>query len=128
MQTFEGERFGPGNQSVAGRLELSRVGLSFGPADPNAEATIWPMDGALQIRLGGAQDDMIFFSHDEHPGFTVATRDMDVLQDAALAGHPSLPQIRRKKQWLSVSLWVAVAVYLLAGLGFLGALFWFFFW
>lgn len=110
---YESELYRPDGSPVRGHIELSRAGLSFQPREPGGASLIWPMSMELRMRLGGAQDNLIFFSHDEHPGLTLATEEELVLEHPALANHPELARVRRKKRWVGISLWVAAGVTLL---------------
>lgn len=127
IPSYQSELYRPDQPPVQGHLELSRVGLTFMPDHPSGEGLIWPMDGGLHLRLGGAQDQLIFFSHDDHPRFTIATEDLTVLEHTDLQDHPELAVVRRRHRWIGTAVWLAVGATMAAGLAMLALLYWFFF-
>lgn len=86
-----------------GQLHISANGLRFVAHNPSLPALELPLEG-LDLRLGGAMDHMIFFSHPSHPDVSLHTEDQGVLAHPALAQLPALvaktKAVRRKKNWI----------------------------
>ena len=99
-QAFDATAFAPdlpgGRGSGSIRIELGRVRFS---AHDNPDHRIeLPFQG-LSMRLGGAGDDLVFFSHPDLPDVTVYTADHAVLDHPALASQAGLAaQVRRVRR------------------------------
>ncbi len=76
----------------------------------------------LVVRLGGADDQVLFFSHPEHPDVTVFTTDHAVLDQPALASLAAVAaqitgvRAHKRRNWLSFNGAVAVIALVIVGL------------
>ncbi len=139
MKEFEAELHHPKIQggSAKGRIRMDPSCIRFEPSNTETArnlgvlGTAWelPLTPRLELRLGGAADDMVFFSDPEQPGVVVIVRDARVLEHPALAALPglgrALGKAKRQRSWLAISLWAAglttlvVLLSLLLGAGWL---------
>jgi predicted Zn-dependent protease len=101
---------------VSGVLELTIDGPTLTSAGP---CVALPWHG-LRLRLGGANDRLVFFEHPAHPDTSVFTADHRVLADPELARHPELARaiagVRSRKHRARALLLGVIAV-LLAAVG-----------
>jgi len=92
---FHGNAFHP--ELPAGRgpglLHLEATGLRFQPIAPDeaepANPFVLPLED-LTLRLGGAADRILFFSHPHHPEISVYTSDHTILEHTSITGRPNL--------------------------------------
>lgn len=114
---FEGGAFDPKLEGgkAFGSVRIGYEGVLFQSAKGNIAL---PNDG-LQIKLGGANDRLIFFSHPSLPQTTVHTADHSVLQHPVLAHRPGLMkqvgQVRSRKR-MALGILALIVFGLIAGL------------
>lgn len=102
----------PGGRA-AGRLFVERGSLRF---EADARSLRWDLEG-LELRLGGAGDRLVFFTHPSQPETSLYTADHSVLQHPELRARPTLvgqiSGIRGRKlqaRLLTVAVLVAVVL------------------
>ena len=77
---------------AVGKISFYATGLKFSHEHGSVEMDLRD----LQIRRGGANNSVIFFSHPQRSGWEIFTSDRTILKDAALRTHPELlSQVRR---------------------------------
>lgn len=110
---FEGGAFHPDLEKgkAAGTIHIGYEGVLFQSAKGSVAL---PLEG-LEIKLGGANDRLIFFSHPSLPKTTIHTADHGILNHRLLAHHPALAKqigaVRTKKRTaLAVLLGVVAAL------------------
>ena len=133
-QSFEAELHHPKIQggSAKGRIQLDVSCVRFEPSSKGTLGNLgalgtstWelPLTPQLELRLGGAADDMVFFSDPGQPGVVLIVRDTRVLDHSALGALPglgrALGKAKRQRSWLAVSLWTAGLLSLVLVLGLL---------
>lgn len=74
------------NGRASGTLQVSPMGLQF--LREGASVTL-PLDG-LEMKLGGASNRLIFFTHPARPEWQLYTADHAVLKVPVLSGHPAV--------------------------------------
>ncbi len=105
---FEGGAFFPdfNGGKAAGTVRIGYQGVLFQSDKGNIAL---PVEG-LEIKLGGANDRLLFFTHPDHPQKTIHTADHRVLKHRVLASHPFL-----KRQVGAVNARKRAALAVLAG-------------
>lgn len=108
-----------------GLLHVEATGLRFEPIAPGegepADPFLLPLED-LTLKLGGAADRILFFSHPHRPEISVYTSDHNILEHPGIAGRPDLAAqvqaVRSKKTHgkLMTAAGLAALVLLVAGL------------
>ncbi len=122
-QTFDASAFHPDlpNGRGPGSIRAEHGLIRFVSADDSAWTLDLPLRG-LQVRLGGANDRIVFFSHPDLPDVSVFTSDHAVLDLPALASQAGVAEqvlgVRRRKRRnrLSFASIAALIVAVIAGL------------
>ena len=93
-QAYEGTGFHPGMPKgrASGKLSISADSVHF-EAD-SAQARL-PLSG-LQVKLGGASNRLIFFSHPTQPQWSIYTSDDSILRNPSLQSHDAVTEQIRK--------------------------------
>jgi beta-barrel assembly-enhancing protease len=115
--TFEGGAF---DSTLEGGKAFGTVRVAYnGVIFESAKGTVaLPLDG-LEIKLGGANDRLIFFSHPSQPKTAIHTADHAALKHPLLAGHHRLTAqigaVRMKKR-VALGVFLGIVFLLVAGL------------
>ncbi|MDX1953286.1 MAG: M48 family metallopeptidase [Verrucomicrobiota bacterium] len=88
-----------GKKTLQGSLRFEGETLHFVSNDGSHEMPL----GGMRTRVGGYNDEQIFFEHPSHPEFSVYTRDKRVVEDECLARFPDLVAQLRGGQKRKVS-------------------------
>lgn len=104
---------------ASGSLRVYEHGLVFSPEQGGQGVTL-PLHG-LAMKLGGAGNRLVFFTHASQPQWQLYTADQALLKTPVLAGHPALAALgstRRRQRALSWgALFGTLGAFLLALLG-----------
>lgn len=101
-----------GDRRISGELSIEGSVVRFRGTDLDVA---FPVSGA-QIKLGGASDRLVFFSHPDHPEVSLYTSDRRILRDPSLSGHaPARDQVRQARRrrcfnWTLLAVVFAVVV------------------
>lgn len=122
MNGFEAQLHDPEcpGGTARGRVDIDAGSLLFVAYEGDQVKEI-PLSTDVEMRLGGARDHLVFFSHPAMPGVTIHTENQTILDHPVWRNHQLSEQarrLRRKRSWLSVSLWVGAGVGLAAVLLF----------
>ena len=104
-QSYPGSAFHPdlGGKRGGGQLRLAAPSLIF---EGRGHAFQLPLHG-LRLRLGGAGDRLVFFTHQDYPEVSFYTEDHSILERPELASNPSLiaevQKVRRRKRNLRLA-------------------------
>lgn len=105
---------GPG--TTVGEIRFENEKLIF--ASPRGSAEL-PIAG-LKIRVGGHNDEQIFFEHPAQPGWSIYTSESSVLQDPQIRVHRELMEAvkrnqRSRRTWAPLAVLAIVLAGLIAG-------------
>lgn len=120
--TFEGQAFHPAlpKGRGPGTLHAEPGSLRFTPDDSSVPPVALPFDG-IALRLGGASDRVLFFTHPEHPDVTLYTSDHRILEHSAMSSQASVVAqvgaVKRRKNVLRFSFAAVLGTLVLAVLG-----------
>lgn len=95
--------------TARGRLDIDAGSLLFVSYEGEHFKEI-PLSTDVDMRIGGAGDHLVFFSHPAMPEVTIYTDNQDILDHPVWRSHQleeSVRRLRQKRSWLSKSLWVA---------------------
>jgi Zn-dependent protease with chaperone function len=113
----------PGGRAVSGKLRIRPNRLIFealpdGPA--GGRSVEIPLRGA-QVKLGGASNRLVFFTHPQQQGVSVYTSDQSILNDPQLQEDPELlAGLRQVKGKRNLGRLIGVSLLLLLGLSVVG--------
>ncbi|MCY0967414.1 M48 family metallopeptidase [Parathalassolituus penaei] len=115
-QTYPAHAFFDGfaKGKSSGSLELSDTGLQF---QGGGQSVRMPFNGLL-MRMGGARNRLVYFTHPACPSWTLFTADRSVLNHPALRAHPELQHQHRAARRVNAQghLWLVASLLLLVGL------------
>lgn len=102
---YEGHAFNEGlpRGRASGQLEVTSHEVVFTTTDGKHQARL-PIS-RLELKLGGASNRLLFFSHPDHPGWTFYTSDLSALSCASLSQHGHLRRQLRKARRIRVWGW-----------------------
>ncbi|MEZ4805720.1 MAG: M48 family metallopeptidase [Bacteroidia bacterium] len=97
------------NGRSAGNLNASAGSLIF--KDTSEQTFKMPIRG-IELRIGGAGNRYLFFTHPQVPGITFYTDDKTILNSSELAFEPELKSTIRKFKNKNKLLWTIVSVFI----------------
>jgi beta-barrel assembly-enhancing protease len=104
------------NGKVSGEIILTGHSIRFESAQDRVEMS---MNG-INIRRGGSSNQLVFFDHPSHPGWTLYTKDKSILRHLRRSGEPDVSDklrdvrkttVRRRTTILAVAALVAAIIY-----------------
>lgn len=107
-----------GQASASLTIEFGQLVFSVGE-----QQVALPLKG-LQIKLGGAADRLLFFTHALAPDWQFYSNDRSVLEDPSLVGHPAVASVRRVRKQQSAKFWAGMATVLLVLAACIGLAYW----
>ena len=117
---FAGSAFHPefGGKTVNGQVKVQNGNIEFEHAGGRAAL---PLSG-LQARLGGNNNEHLFFQHPSQPDWTISTRSLDILQHPVLRADPQFAHLKRTQAKSGRGWRIAVAALLFVCALFVGLL------
>ncbi len=97
------------NGRCSGTLSVDHGSISF--KTPEGAAYKLPLNG-IEMRIGGAGNRFVFFSHPQSPGISIYTDDRDILKSDEIRFDPELKKVVAKLKNKNRSLWTAAILIL----------------